>query len=150
MGNNSFMVQQSTSPHKCITYNKLNQKIMAAECNSTDPLQKWIWTRHEQLYHVETSKCIQQGQRQKSRTLLTWYLGLQECNMSETKQKWQCFGNFIKKSIIDDQSRTRIVYVTFESTDMLKLAETTTNWRRYGVDQKVCFLGTYVLIICLS
>lgn len=148
------MIQEATSPNRCITYNQLSQNITATKCNSTDPLQKWIWTWHDQLYHVETSKCIQQGQLQSS-TPLNWFLGLEQCNVSETKQKWHCNHPFIQtKDLIDKH----IVYMTFK-INMLKLATTTTYWRRYGVhgvmQQRVCssrtFLYIYILYtVCLK
>lgn len=140
------MIQQTTSAKRCITYNQLNQTITAAECNSTDPLQKWIWTRHEQIYHVETSKCIQQGQRQDP-TLFTWFLGLEECNMSETKQKWYCNGEFIQKDFFNAQSQQHIVYMTFES-NILKLAKSPIYWGRYGAQQRVniCSSGMFLYL----
>ena len=129
------MIQDTQASNKrCITYNQLNQNIAAAECNSTDPFQKWIWTWHGQLYHVKTLKCIQQLQNSTSPH---WYLGLEECNMSETKQKWLCHGDHIKtKDIIDQDGH--IIYMAFKNK-MLKLTkEFPTHWGRYGVQQRVC------------
>ena len=128
------MIQETyRSSERCITYNQLNQNIAAAECNSTDPLQKWIWTWYDQIYHVETLKCIQQLQNSTS---LSWYLGLQECNMSETKQKWFCHGKFIKTKYIIHKDR-HIIYMAFEN-NMLKLTRTSFHWRRYGGQGEVC------------
>ena len=59
-------------------------------CNVINSNQHWIWTRNNQLMHVDTLKCLQQGKRSGNSQF--WFLVLQDCNSTETKQFWKCQG----------------------------------------------------------
>ena len=129
------MIEHSVVQKTCITYNR-SDNLKAAKCNSSDPLQKWIWTRHNQLLHVDTLKCIQQGQ-EYSGTNYTWYLGLEECNISETKQKWNCFDYLLQKPFSDSLGRPRSIRITQEKyTTILAKLDVDERWKRYGPNLK--------------
>ena len=67
-----------------------NSYLAGRTCNVNNSSQHWIWTPNNQLMHVDTLKCLQQGKR--SGVSQFWYLVLQECNSTETKQLWKCQG----------------------------------------------------------
>ena len=133
---NTFMIEHFVQKTTCITYNR-SDNLKAAKCNSSDPLQKWIWTRHNQLLHVDTLKCIQQGQ-EYSGTNYTWYLGLEECNISETKQKWNCYGYLLQKSFVDSLGQPRSIRITQEKYTILAKLGANEWWQRYGNSKTIC------------
>ena len=78
----SFLFQSK----KCMIpfYGNFGERI----CNVNNSNQHWIWTPNNQLMHVDTLKCLQRGKQ--SGNSKDWYLDLQECKSTETKQFWKC------------------------------------------------------------
>ena len=79
----SFLFQSKM----CMTPN--NGYLVGRTCNVNNSNQHWIWTPNNQLMHVNTLKCLQLGRKQDA-NLYFWYLVLQECNSTDTKQFWNC------------------------------------------------------------
>ena len=81
----SFLFQSK----KCMIPN--NGYLAGTTCNVNNANQHWIWTRNNQLMHVDTLKCLQQSKRSINNPQF-WHLFLQECNSIETKQFSKCQG----------------------------------------------------------
>ena len=78
----------------CVTYyisSKLLQRniyyVKKTVCNGADPTQRWMWTRYNQLLNIDTLKCLQ---KDKWHSFYQYNLALEECNLTEAKQIWQC------------------------------------------------------------
>jgi hypothetical protein len=114
--------------------------ITSAICNSRDPLQHWIWTQHSQILNVETSKCIQQGQAYRG-SPYTWYLNLEECNITETKQKWSCeAASSLRQIILLNSGQITYMYITLENGLILAKLIGFTSWKRWQVQgSKICY-----------
>lgn len=52
------------------------------ECKSTQSLDRWIWTDHEQLRHIKTGACLSRGINSNAE--------LQVCDAHVNVQKWYC------------------------------------------------------------
>ncbi|CAB4033441.1 Hypothetical predicted protein, partial [Paramuricea clavata] len=130
---------QSENEHICIHYDR-SYGITTTKCNSSDPFQRWIWTQHSQLLHAETSKCIQQGKMFPGQ-MYTWHLGLEECNVSETKQRWDCDANFLVKRFLRTTSQQDTMYITYENDNdntIVAKEQAPKNWKRYQLNSKIC------------
>ena len=145
------MIQQSESKETCINHDR-SSGIKTANCNSSDPFQRWIWTRHNQLFHVETSKCIQQGKMFPGKMfrgkMYAWHLGLEECNVSETKQQWKCEADYLRKDFYVDRQQ-HFMYITNGNARIFAKENAPTNWKRYESNSRICsscmFLALFTL-----
>ena len=139
------MIQQSERII-CINHDR-SSGIKTANCNSSDPFQRWIWTRHSQLFHVETSKCIQQG-KMFPRKMYAWHLGLEECNVSETKQQWKCEAGYLQKDFYVGRQQM-FMYITNGNARIFAKSNAPTNWKRYESNSRICsscmFLALFTL-----
>ncbi len=135
VGQNSFMIELYNAG-MCITYDR-SDNLKAKKCNSSDPFQEWIWTRHNQLLHVDTLKCIQQEQ-EYSGTDYTLHLGLKECDISETKQKWNCNSLLLEKPLVSPGQKL-LVRIAHKMNTILAKVGAGTQWRRYkSMNEKIC------------
>ena len=91
-------------------------KIEVENCTTGGDLsQQWLRTRHAQFRHVRTSKCIQQNEAvPANEKATTWHLGLEECNTSETKQKWNCSGQYLRREIVMKSGQKDFLYITLD------------------------------------
>jgi hypothetical protein len=125
----------------CITYDRLHRNITSAICNSNDALQHWIWTQYSQILNVETSKCIQQGQAYRG-SPYTWYLNLEECNITETKQKWSCgVKDSLRQTFYYSSGQADYMYMTLENGLILAKPNIFTGWKRLQVQRtrQICY-----------
>ncbi|CAB3991659.1 Hypothetical predicted protein, partial [Paramuricea clavata] len=56
--------------------------VYLLECKSTDPLDRWIWTDHEQLSHLRMGSCLSRK--------VDGTVQLQFCDSRVKSQKWYC------------------------------------------------------------
>ena len=133
---------------KCITYNRCNH-LTLAKCNSSDPSQKWIWTKHNQILHVNTLKCIQRGAAYRDSSTITLYmdLSLKNCVLLETEQQWQCNAHFLQnlqRTVFDSSGQELIMYITYTNDIINAQKNSPTGWKRGGTNmEKICSSRTF-------
>ena len=135
----SFLFQSN----KCMI--PYNGYIAGRTCNVNNSNQHWIWTPNNQLMHVDTLKCLQQGKR--SGKSQYWYLVLQECKNTETKQFWKCQGStfFLKNDVTINLYIIDRAWVT---TRKIKHALS-----RYSSGKDLCSKGIvelFLLLLCCN
>ena len=122
-----------------------NGYLAGRTCNVNNSNQRWIWTPNNQLMHVDTLKCLQQGKRLVKSQY--WFLGLQECNSNETKQFWKCQGQtFSLKN--DDTINLYIINRAWGTTLKIKQALS-----RYSSGKYLCSKGIvelFFLLLCCN
>ena len=141
----SFLVERITGS-KCMKPELVSGKyyyIIKTNCNTHDSSQHWIWTRNNQLMHVDTLQCLERGPRYLPASDY-WYLVLGECVSTDTKQRWQCQGNANFLSIkwnllmyLDNSNK--YIY----GDDNLKTNQWK-NWRRFSSNQNLCSKGKFI------
>ena len=57
------------------------------DCNSTNSLDRWIWTDHEQLLNLKTNNCLS---HEADASLPYGSVQLQPCDSNVASQKWYC------------------------------------------------------------
>ena len=110
-------------------------------CNVINSNQHWIWTRNNQLMHVDTLKCLQQSERFGD----YWLLVLQECKNTETKQFWKCQGQtfFLKND------NTINLYIIDRAWGTIRKIKHTLS--RYSSGKYLCSKGIvelFLLLLC--
>ena len=122
-----------------------NGYLEGRTCNVNNSNQRWIWTPNNQLMHVDTLKCLQQGKRLVKSQY--WFLGLQECNSNETKQFWKCQGQtFSLKNY--DTINLYIINRAWGTTLKIKQALS-----RYSSGKYLCSKGIvelFFLLLCCN
>ena len=141
----SFLIQQYSGTTKCITYNR-SKHLTLAKCISNDPSQKWIWTRHNEILHVKTLKCIQHGlpyRGDDSKLYMDLYL--KKCNISERAQEWECDDFFLKKQgmFFYEGVQPGIMRITY-TKDIIVQENSAMRWKRQGIKGKsICSSCTF-------
>ena len=117
---------------------------MLAECNSSDTSQKWIWTRHNEILHVKTLKCIQHGVAYLDPSN-TFYmnLGLEKCNILKAEQKWKCHGPYLEKpkTFYYNGSSPHIMRITYTKDinhSIIAKSNGEKRWRRGTNMENIC------------
>ena len=140
----SFLVERITGS-KCMKpeWSGDYLKIIKTNCNTHDSSQHWIWTRNNQLMHVDTLQCLERGPRYY-RFSHYWYLVLGKCISTGTKQRWKCQDNvnflLIKWPLLMylDNSNKYIYGDDNLKTNQWK------NWRRFSSNQNLCSKGKFI------
>jgi hypothetical protein len=124
--------------------------ITSAICNSSDPLRHWIWTQHSQILNVDTSKCIQQSQAYRG-SPATWYLNLEQCKITEAKQKWSCEAAYsLRQPFTYNSGQPANMYITLENGLILAKSNALTGWKRLQVQRsKICYSCMFLFILCV-
>ena len=143
----SFLVERISS--KCMK--PVNSYIENTSCDTTDSSQHWIWTRNNQLMHVDTLQCLGRSEEYLSTITFWWYyLILEECISTDTDQRWQCKNdaNFLLiwqnlQLFMYMGNSGRYVYAT--NSDKSKYNQGK-NWRRFPSNQRLCFKGKFIII----
>ena len=142
----SFLVERITGL-KCMKpeWSGDYLKIIKTNCNTHDSSQHWIWTRNNQLMHVNTLQCLGRGKRYAVVSDY-WYLVLGECISTDTKQRWKCKGNanflsikwnlFMYMDNLDE-------YIYGTNSDKLGISQWK-NWRRFPSNQSLCSKGKLI------
>ena len=140
----SFLVERSTGS-KCMKPELPGKYyIIKTNCKTHDSSQHWIWTRNNQLMHVDTLQCLQRGPKYKWSFSNYWYLVLGKCISTGTKQRWKCQGNanflLIKWKLLMylDNSWENIYGIDNLVTGKKK------NWRRFPSNQHLCSKGKFI------
>ena len=136
---NSFLFQSK----KCMIAN--NGYLAERTCNVNNLNQHWIWTPNNQLMHVDTLKCLQQGKRYEDSQF--WYLVLQECNSAETKQFWKCQGQKVSLRN-NDTINVYMIDKAWVTTHKTKYALS-----RYSSGKYLCSKGIvelFLLLLCCN
>ena len=107
------------------------------ECNSTNSLDRWIWTDHEQLLNLRMSSCLSRE--------ADGSVQLQSCDSNVESQKWHC----ADKDKLVSRSDNSILYLGSDLTVALTTIESSTEndtVRIYSNKKPVCSeKGNYVI-----
>ena len=63
--------------------------LLLSTCNQNDAAQKWKWNEDNQLYNLDTLKCISTGQE--------GLVELRNCTSGDGLQQWLCANHFIEQ-----------------------------------------------------
>ena len=121
--------------------------VLKRDCNATDYWQRWIWTRNDQLMHVDTLKCLQCPVHTRLDTIAIWRLFVAECTSIETRQLWQCQGQ--NNSNFWSNTSKLYLYQAFSYKEIyginmyFELFSQGMKWRRFPSNESLCFKGKF-------
>ena len=130
--------------------------VLKTVCDANASWQRWIWTKNDQLMHVDTLKCLQSPPYPGLYLWLrTWLLFLVEWTSTETKQIWQCQG--LKSINFWSNTSKLYMYQEFFTNDYVYgininnyFISEYTKWRRFPSGQSLCSNGKFQWKIYIS